>query len=237
MSDEAIREKSPFSSLDRRIYLTLVAGLTGLVVWLSLTLHRSSDQVAALQEQRDLAVVKVALAVPAEVLYCDEATVRELALIRKRNFEQNGVEKFIPYAFIVDAGSAMEEFSLDDDRVAMPVDDLAVVERGILEASWVRTVVATCDTLVLEKQEQQGAGHYLAENPEAFEKQIRPCLERLTTSSRPMLVVAAAKALLEWDPNSAVARSALASLEARSADLGPEARERLKQLLPRVGGE
>lgn len=231
------RKTETFSNGDRRIYLALVASLTGLVVWLSLTLHHSADKVVALQEQRDLAAVRVALTVPAEVLYCDEQASQELAQLRFSMFERQGIDRFVPYSFALDRLSSSDEISIDDERVAMPTDDLAVVGRGILENSWVRMVLGTCESLLLERHEGEGAGGYLAANPEVFEAQVKPSLVRLTQSARPLMAVSAARVLLAWEPGSTVATEALDRLEAQRDQLSPEVQERLEQARPGKTGE
>lgn len=232
MTTDTTKKAEPLSDNDRRIYLVLLACLTGLIVWMSLTLHRSSDRVIALQEQRDLAAVKVALTVPAEVLHCDDEASVLLTQVRQAMFERQGVDRFVPYSFVIDQNSSADSFSLEDERLAMPTDDIAVVGRGILENSWVRTVLGTCEALLLERHEGEGAGGFLRDNPEVFAKEVQPSLERLTQSARPLMAISASKVLLAWDSDSKAAKSALDRLVAQRDRLSPEAKDRLEAVRP-----
>ena len=123
------------------------------------------------------------LAAPEYAVLCDSGLMVDIGRIRKKCFEERGVERFLPYgnvARLAKTGSTEMIATLPDGTRTdtLPTEQIAQFEHSY-EYYWLQHVAEVCDTLATEFELNTGAGAYFKEHPEAFDDRILPMLPRL----------------------------------------------------------
>ncbi len=137
------------------------------------------------------------LRVPSEALYYDSDAMEEISEIRMRYWKEHGTDTFWPYRDVFYSYNQIPDTAVRHGiNKAISLEDKDTVRVRSYEHWWSNNATIGVGQLALDFQLDQGLGPYFEENPDKFDKVIKPWVLRLTEAYHVSIRLKACEVLL-----------------------------------------
>lgn len=168
----------------------VVMGLLGVVVFQFVEIRRLKSELDETGREMRIREFIWRIHMPAEVLYYDSGTMKQIAELRLASYRQLGVERIMRYSSCIVLDQRPPSF--------VPVKDWSdMVNWASFENYWLNRWNDAVRQLALDIElNQPGLGTYFREHPEVFRQRVRPYLIRRLQARYTSVRLGAAESLL-----------------------------------------
>lgn len=177
------------ASKSKHVIAYVVIGLSlVIVIWQQGRIREFRSQLGNLEYEKQgyqIGILLHHLRIPSEALYYDGDAMEEISEIRMRYWKEHGTDTFWPYMDVFYSYNLIPDTAVRHDiNKAISLEDKGKVRVCSYEHWWLENATIGVGQLALDFQLDQGLGPYFEENPDTFDKVIKPWVLRLTKAYR-----------------------------------------------------